>query len=190
MKNLFTVLMIVMLVFSAAAQDFKDMDASPMDAAYFPDRAAFRAFAKTEEEKKANEPKIRVIYSRPQKRERDVFGGLLKYGEVWRVGANEATEITFLQDVTIGDAKVSKGRYTIYAIPQESEWEVHFSNDNDRWGQYAYKPDESLVTKITVPTAKTSSTVEAFSIVFEAVEGGTHMVMGWDDTMVRVPIML
>lgn len=190
MKNLFVISAMCLIILGASAQEFPGMDASPMDAAYFPPRAAFRAFEKTDEAKKANEPKIRVIYSRPQKKEREVFGGLVKYGEVWRVGANEATEITFMQDATIGDAKVKAGRYTVYAIPQESEWEVHFSSDNDMWGQYAYKPDESLVTKITVPTAKTPSTLEALTIMFEAVDGGAHMIIGWEDTMVRVPIMM
>lgn len=190
MKKFFTLSVVALLVFAVNAQDFPDMDASPMDAAYFPARAAFRAFAKTDEEKAASQPVMRVVYSRPQKKDRVIFGELVKFGEVWRVGANEATEITFLQDVTIGDAKVTAGRYTIYAIPSESAWEVHFSNDNDRWGHYAYKPDESLVTKISVATAKTAETLEAFSVVFEAVDGGAHLVMGWEDTMVRVPIML
>ena len=181
---------ICLISFSANAQEFPEMDPSPMDAAYFPSRAAFRSFEKTDEAKKANEPKIRVIYSRPQKKDRVVFGGLVKYGEVWRAGANEATEILFMQDATIGGKKVKAGRYTVYAIPQESEWEVHFSSDNDTWGQYAYKPDASMVTKITVPTAKTPATLEGFTIMFEAVDGGAHMIMGWEDTMVRVPIMM
>lgn len=190
MKNFLTLCAIALMATSVQAQDFPDMDASPMDAAYFPARAAFRAFAKSDEEKKANEPLIKVVYSRPQKKDRVIFGELVKYGEVWRVGANEATEITFLQDVKIGDAKVMAGRYTVYAIPSASEWEVHFSNDNDRWGHYAYKADESLVTKITVPTSKTAETLEAFSVVFEAADGGAHLIMGWEDTMVRVPITL
>lgn len=182
--------MICLVAFGAQAQEFPGIDASPMDAAYFPSRAAFRAFAKTDEERNANEPKIRVVYSRPQKKERDVFGGLVKYGEVWRVGANESTEIQFFQSVTIGDTKLDAGRYTVYAVPTESEWEVHFSTDNDGWGHYAFKPEESTVAKITVPTAKTPSTVEAFTIMFEAVDDGAHMIMGWEDTMVRVPIKL
>lgn len=187
MKNVL-IAVFCFLILSAGAQKFPDMDASPMDAAYYPPRAAFRAFAKTDEERKANEPKIRVVYSRPQKNERQVFGELQKYGEVWRLGANEATEITFMQDVKIGDGTLKAGRYTMYAIPQADSWEVHFSTDNDGWGHYAYKPEESLVTKIKVATAKTESTVEAFSILFEEAEGGAHMIMAWDDTMVRLPI--
>ncbi|MFK7951955.1 MAG: DUF2911 domain-containing protein [Ekhidna sp.] len=188
MKKILLLSLVGLIALSSSAQEFPAIDKSPMDAAYFPPRAAFRAFAKTDEEKKANQPKIRVVYSRPQKNGRKVFGELEKFGAVWRLGANEATEITFMQDVKIGDNKVKAGRYTMYAIPQADSWEVHFSTDNDGWGHYAYKPEESMVTKIKVETAKTESTVEAFSILFEEVDGGAHMIMAWDDTMVRLPI--
>ncbi|MEM7299075.1 MAG: DUF2911 domain-containing protein, partial [Bacteroidota bacterium] len=148
----------------AFAQDFPKVDPSPMDAAYFPPRAAFRGFAKSEEEKKAAMPKIRVVYSRPQVKGRTVFGDLLKYGEMWRVGANESTEITFLSDVTIGGTSVKAGRYTLYAIPSESEWEIFISSDLDGWGHYTFKKDESTVASVKVPTEKTASTVEALGI--------------------------
>ncbi|WP_436514735.1 DUF2911 domain-containing protein [Ekhidna sp. To15] len=190
MKKLLVLVIACMAFTGADAQEFPELDASPMDAAYFPPRAAFRAFAKTDEERKANEPKIRVVYSRPQKNDRDVFGGLVKYGEVWRLGANESTEIQFYQAVTIGDAKLVPGRYTVYAVPSESDWEVHISTDNDGWGHYAFKPEESTVAKIKVPTQKAPSTLEAFTIMFEASDDGAHMIMGWEDTMVRVPIKM
>ena len=188
MKKVLLLFAICLMIGSASAQDFPKMDDSPMDVAYFPPRAAFRSFAKTEEAKQADMPKIRVTYSRPQKKGRDIFGSLQKFGEVWRVGANESTEILFFQDVKVGSSTLKAGRYTVYAIPQEKEWEVHFSTDNDGWGQYAYNPDKSMAAKISVPTEKTPSELEAFSIVFEAIEGGANMIMGWDDTMVRVPI--
>lgn len=188
MKKLILLAAICLFTVTASAQDFPKMDDSPLDIAYFPPRAAFRSFAKTEEARKADMPKIRVTYSRPQKKGRDIFGSLQKFGEVWRVGANESTEIMFFQDVKVGGTSIKAGRYTIYAIPQEREWEVHFSTDNDGWGQYAYDPTKSLVAKITVPTEKTPSTLEAFSIVFETIDGGANMILGWDDTMVRVPI--
>lgn len=190
MKKVVLLAIVCLLSGGTYAQEFPEMDASPMDAAYFPPRAAFRAFAKTDEEKLANEPKIRVIYSRPQKNDRDIFGGLQKYGEVWRLGANESTEIQFYQTATIGGTELKPGRYTIYAVPSETEWEVHFSTDNDGWGHYAFKPEESTVAKIKVATQKTPSTVEAFTIMFEAVDDGAHMIIGWEDTMVRVPIQM
>lgn len=165
------------------------MDASPMDAAYFPPRAAFRAFEKTDEAKKAAEPKIRVLYSRPQVKGRTVFGDMVKYGEVWRVGANESTEIMFFQDVKVDGTTLKAGRYTIYAVPQADKWEVHFSTDNDGWGQYAFKPEESTVAKITVPTAATAALVEGLAIMFEGVDDGAHLIVAWENTMVRVPIV-
>ena len=67
--------------------DFPTLDKSPLDLAYYPPRAAFRFFAKSDEERKADEPLIRVMYSRPQKKGREIFGGLEPYGKVWRAGA-------------------------------------------------------------------------------------------------------
>ena len=173
----------------AVSQEFPKMDNSPMDISYFPPRVAFRAFAKTEEEKSVK-PLIRVIYSRPQAKGRKVFTELEKPGNMWRVGANEATEVMFFQDVTIGETTVAAGRYTVYAMLGESEWTIYFSNDMDRWGHYAFKPENSSVAQITLPLEKTAETVEAMSIVFEAADPGAHMIIAWDDTMVRVPIGL
>ncbi|MFT4736986.1 MAG: hypothetical protein ACI8QD_000608 [Cyclobacteriaceae bacterium] len=183
--------LVTLLAFKPEAngQEFPAVDGSPMDMAYFPPRVAFRAFAKTDVEKSVV-PQIRVIYSRPQAKDRKVFTDLEKPGNMWRVGANEATEILFYQDVTIGDKTVKAGRYTIYAMLGESEWTIHFSNDLDRWGHYAFKPEESSLASITVPTAKTAETVESMSILFEAADPGAHMIIAWDDTMVRVPIGL
>ena len=173
----------------ASAQEFPELDGSPMDMAYYPSRVAFRAFAKTDAEKNAK-PIIRVIYSRPQAKGRAVFTELEKPGNIWRVGANESTEIMFFQDVTIDGEKVAAGRYTVYIELGENDWTVHFSTDTDGWGHYAFNPEESTVAKITVPKQKTESTVENMSIMFEEAEPGAHMIIGWDDTMVRVPIGL
>lgn len=188
MKNVILSALVVCLFASASyGQEFPKMDGSPLDAAYFPTRAAFRSFAKTDAERKAGEPIIRVLYSRPQKKGRNIFGDLQKYGEMWRIGANEATEILLFQDVKVGGTTLKAGRYTMYAMVQEKEWEIHFSTDNDGWGHYAFKPEETSVGSITVPTQATSGTVEALGIFFEKTEAGADMIIGWDDTMVRVP---
>ncbi|SER07147.1 DUF2911 domain-containing protein [Neolewinella agarilytica] len=173
------------------AQDFGDLDKSPLDAVYFPARAAFRAFAKTDSAALAMEPKIRVLYSRPYKKGRDVWGGdLAPYGEPYRLGANETTEIQFYAPVKIGDAIVPAGRYTIGAIPNADNWEVFFSLDVDGWGVYAYKPEHNIAT-ITVPTGKSDEVIENFSItLYEASAGVVHLKMGWDKTFAEVPIML
>jgi len=187
-KSIIILSLAVLTVFSTQAQEFPKLDASPMDMAYYPARAAFRSFAKTDEEKAAGQPKIRVIYSRPAAKGRKVFGDLEKYGNMWRMGANESTEILFYQDVTINGKKVVAGRYTLYAKLAEKEWTLYLSTDKDGWGHYAFNAEGSSVAEITVPTAKTKETVENVSILFEAADGGADMIIGWDDTMVRVPI--
>ena len=185
-----TILFCLALVVSAPlfSQDFPDLDKSPMDMAYFPSRAAFRAFGKTDAEKR--EPLIRVVYSRPQKNGRNIFGETVKFGELWRVGANESTEVMFFADATVDGTKLEKGRYTLVVVPSEDSWEVHFTTDLDGWGRYNFDPEKHTVAKITVPTEKTSGTVEALGVFFKEVDGGAHMVIGWDDTMVAVPISM
>ncbi|MEM6362635.1 MAG: DUF2911 domain-containing protein [Bacteroidota bacterium] len=189
-KTLLIVLMSTACLFmDANAQEFPKMDGSPMDIAYYPSRVAFRAFAKTDAEKNAK-PIIRVTYSRPQAKGRKVFTDLEKPGNIWRMGANESTEVMFFQDVTIDGKKVAAGRYTMYAQLGENDWTIHFSSDTDGWGHYAYKPEESMVATIKVEKQKTESTVENMSIMFEEADPGAHMIVAWDDTMVRVPIGL
>ncbi|MEN0005558.1 MAG: DUF2911 domain-containing protein [Bacteroidota bacterium] len=181
----------LLLTNTADAQDFDfpQVDKSPMDMSYYPDRAAFRNFAKTEAEKQANEPVIRAIYSRPSKKGRAIFGELEKFGTTWRVGANETTELKFFKDVTIGGTKVPAGTYTLFAVLGEKEWKVVLNTDLYGWGAYVY--DESKdVASITVPTETVKEPIEVFSIIFEKVDDGVHMIMGWDDTVVRVPIQL
>ena len=94
-----------------------EMDKSPMDMSYYPNR-----YPVLKIQDKITEPLVaRVIYSRPQRNDREIFGHLLEYGKVWRMGANEASEIEFYTDVKIGETKVKKGRYTMYCIPYEDK---------------------------------------------------------------------
>ncbi|MCB0581284.1 MAG: DUF2911 domain-containing protein [Phaeodactylibacter sp.] len=111
----------------------------------------------------------------------------MAYDKVWRLGANESTEIHFFEDVTINGTEVAAGRYTVYATPGEKEWEVSFNTDVDTWGAYAYNAEKN-VASITVPAETAEKAIEAFSITFEKAEDGAHMVMGWENTVVRVPI--
>src|SRR5436189_1509023 len=96
------------------------VDISPMDMSYFPVDYSQRKMAHNI----TTPPIIRVIYSRPHRQGRVIFGNLLKYGERWRLGANEATEIEFFQNVSIRGKKINTGRYIIYAIPNEQNWTI------------------------------------------------------------------
>lgn len=172
-----------------SAQDFPKADASIMDISYFPRRATMAAFAKSDEQRKSLAKKARVIYSRPAMKGREIFGELVPYEEVWRIGANESTEIMFFEDATVNGVTLPAGtRYTLHALPTDGEWTIYFSSDVDAWGSYAFKPEETTVAEITVPTQKTDENLELLGIYFEPTDEGAHMIIGWADTMVKVPI--
>ncbi|WP_235297097.1 DUF2911 domain-containing protein [Portibacter marinus] len=162
------------------------IDASPMDMAHYPRNSAFNNYAESEDKKA--DPIIQVIYSRPQKNDRDIFGGLLKEGEVWRIGANEATEVVFYKDVKIGEKELRRGRYAMFAELNGDTWDVIFSKDYPIWG--AANRDESKdVASVTVPVYQEDEVVEALAIIFEEKsETSADMIIGWDKTRATVPV--
>lgn len=159
------------------------LDKSPMDMAYFPNDYPI---LKTQN-KVTTPPVARVIYSRPQKDNRVIFGQLVEYGKVWRLGANEATEIEFFKDVTIGGKKVLKGRYTLYAIPTETKWTIILNKDMDTWGAFVYD-DKKDVLRTDVPVQTLSTPVDAFSINFDKSDTGMNLFIAWDNASVTLPI--
>ena len=105
------------------------------------------------------------------------------------MGANEATEIELYRDVKIRDKKLSKGRYTLYAIPTETQWTIIFNKDLDTWGAFKYD-DKKDVLRVDVPVQKNSPSSEAFTVMFNKSAAGADMVMAWEESMVTVPITL
>ena len=181
MKKLTIFLVLVLMIsFTSYAQSFRGLDKSPLDNAYFPDNFAH-------DRKSGDKAVIRVTYSRPQKKERKVFGGIVSYDEVWRTGANEATEIRLYQDVKFGDKMLKAGRYSLFTIPGEKEWTIIFNADLDYWGAYSYKP-ENDVLRISAQFEIIKESVEAFTIQFDKKDEGTAvMKFIWDKTLVEVP---
>lgn len=175
-RNLFTTMILTMLLVVSVntfAQDFPDLDKSPMDAATFPGNY------------KVSDKLIKVVYSRPQLNGR-TLAKLAPNDEVWRTGANEATEITLYQPMTFGTTKVKAGTYSLFTIPGEKEWTVILSSDLNVWGAYTYDKAND-VARITVPVQKAKKPIEAFSIVFEESKTGATMYLGWADVMIAVP---
>ena len=167
---------------AAIAIKLPQLDKSPMDMAYYPVNYPVLRI-----QDKANEPLVaRVIYSRPQKEGRAIFGGLVQYGEIWRFGANEATEIELYRDVKINNKKLAKGRYTLYAIPTEKEWTVIFNKDTDIWGAFKYD-EKKDVLRVTVPVQKAAEPVDMFSIAFAKASSGADMMIAWDEAFVTLP---
>jgi Protein of unknown function (DUF2911) len=81
---------------------------------------------------------VSISYSRPGVKGRKIWGGLVPYNKVWRMGANEATKVTFSTDVKVNSKKLKKGAYAFFAIPTEKEWILIFNNIHDQWGAFTY----------------------------------------------------
>ncbi len=182
MRSFFFVLLSACTLAVHAQFQITEPDKSPMDMSYFPQGYPILKFqTKTAPDK----PKARVIYSRPQKNGRIIFGDVVKYNEVWRLGANESTEIEFFKDVTIAKKKVLKGRYTLYCIPQSDKWTIILNKDVDSWGAFSYKKDLDVL-RADVPVAGLDAIVEYMTIVFD---NSGSLVMAWDKVKAVLPIV-
>jgi len=148
---------------------------------------------------------VKVTYSRPYVRGRDVFGDptdggayLVPFGELWRTGANEATEMTVTGPVLIAGKRLEAGTYSVFTVPGPSSWTVRFNTqlgmdgtgqfDADT-GQFTLSYDEAHdALVVEVPSGSLLKDVDQFTIALETAEGGTHMVLSWERTEVRIPI--
>lgn len=176
-------LLSMILVNAQSDPSTSSLDKSQMDMSYFP---ADYPVLKIQD--KAADPLVaRVIYSRPQKKGRKLFGSLVAYGQVWRLGANEATEIEFFRDVQVGGQKVKKGRYTLYALVDSDKWTFILNKETDTWGAFRYDIKKDVV-RTQVPVQKQATIAEAFSIDFQKTSTGADLVASWDDVLTRLPI--
>lgn len=132
---------------------------------------------------------VKIVYSRPHKRDRDIFGGLVPFDKVWRTGANAATEITTTEDIKLNGNDLKAGTYSLFTIPGEDEWTIIINSEVGQWGAYRYK-EENDVMRFTVPVEENDDEYEAFTIYLEGDSGTpryTLMIM-WDDVKVSFPV--
>lgn len=128
---------------------------------------------------------VKISYGQPSKRDREIFGKLVPYGEVWRTGANEATEITFAKNATFGGKPVKAGTYTLFTIPGETEWTFILNSSLKQWGAYKYNEIKGNdVLQVKVPSSSLSAPVEKLTITLPA----NKLVVEWDKTKVEVPV--
>src|SRR5689334_8994723 len=162
-KHMVTLFLAFCIGLTAFSQNkYPALDKSPMDASYYPVNYPILRI-----QDKVTEPLLaRVIYSRPQRNGRNVFGELVEYGKVWRLGANEATELELFRDAKVNGTKVKKGRYTLYCIPTPDNWTIILNKDTDIWGAFKYDMKKDVM-RTTVPVQRIAEGVEALSIVFE-----------------------
>lgn len=181
-KLLFIAFLFISVIGFAQTSTVVPMDKSPMDMSYYPVNYPILKI-----QDKVTEPLLaRVIYSRPQVNGRIIFGGLQKYGEVWRLGANEATEIEFFKEVKINNKKIKKGRYTLYAIPYVDKWVIILNKDTDIWGSFRYDSTKDVV-RISLPVTSTDF-AEDLTIYFEKTNTGANLNMVWDKAKVSLPV--
>lgn len=155
------------------SQNFPEMDESPMDL------AVARPY-------KNAKPYARVIYSRPQKKGRDIFGGLVPYGQIWRTGANEATELDIYTPLLLGKTILKPGTYTLYTIPEKNSWTIVINADTNVWGAFSYKKEKDVM-RIEIPSQRAAAPIELLSMIFKPTNDGTILLIGWDDRFVEIP---
>jgi hypothetical protein len=161
---------------------YAPVDISPMDMSYYP--VEYPKLKMTDSI--TTPPLARVIYSRPHLGGRQLFKDVLKHGEPWRLGANEATELELFKDVTVQGKKIRSGRYILYAIPDTNKWTIVINSNIDNWG---LKPNPSKdIARFEVPLARTANHLEYFTMVFEEKGNNVDLVMAWDNLETRLPI--
>ena len=165
------------------------IDKSPMDMIYFPDDYPKQKMITPD---LAN-PVARVIYSRPQKNGRNIFADssvtqnvIQQYGQEWRLGANEATEIEFFKPVSINGKTLATGRYIMYCIPYSDKWKIIFNENLYSWGLHIDKTKD--ITQIELPVIKNNIQIEYFTMLFQKSTYGCNLVMAWGDIKVVLPV--
>lgn len=181
MKKLLVFALFTMFAGKTMAQDIKfpAVDSSPADISYFPTNVA--------KAKDDSAPLIKVVYSRPSKKGREIFGVLEQFGKVWRVGANESTEIKFFKPAVIGGKRIKAGSYSLFAIPNKDIWTIIINKQTDKWGAFTYNQEKDLV-RVNVPVKALASTAESLCITFTTKEKGANLIIAWDKTYVELPI--
>lgn len=139
-----------------------------------------------------NDLVLDVVYNRPSKRGREIFGGLVPYKQVWRTGANEATTFKTNKPLKINSDSLPAGKYTLWTIPNDSTWDVMFNSKQYAWGvdteMRAMREPEFDIINITVPVQHVDKTIEQFTIGFDNTLDHLALTMAWDNTKIAVPI--
>ncbi len=129
-----------------------------------------------------------ITYARPSARGRDIFGGLVPYGEVWRTGANFATKISFNTPVKFEGKEIAAGSYALFTIPGRDQWTVILHKDKGEWGSYAYDAKDDIA-RVNVKPVALGQPVETFTIGFDALRSESAVLtLAWDKTLVPVKL--
>ena len=144
-------------------------------------------FAKIEQ--KVGLTDVTLEYSRPSMRGRTIFGDLVPYGKLWRLGANANTKITFSTDVAIGDYNLKAGTYAIYVTPDETTWNVVFYSDASNSGTPKEWDDAKVVAMLNADVYPMPMKIETFTMTFDDLSNSSATLgMLWEAVYVGVKI--
>ncbi|HKN24759.1 MAG TPA: DUF2911 domain-containing protein [Candidatus Acidoferrum sp.] len=131
---------------------------------------------------------ITIDYSSPRLKGRHVGQEIAPYGQVWRVGANEATTFVTTADITVGGTPVPAGNYTLFAIPNKDKWTLIISKKTGEWGTNYAGPSEDLA-RVDMKVSTLPSPVENFTISFDKSSNGGTLNMDWETTRASAAIV-
>jgi hypothetical protein len=135
-----------------------------------------------------NGKKIEIVYGRPYKKGRKIFGGLEPYGKVWRTGADEATTLETEGDIMLGSVHVPAGKYSLFTVPNEKEWTLVVNKTVNQWGAFKYDQAQDL-GRTPMKVTKANAPVEQFTINIESKGNQGTLKLSWDDTVATVAIV-
>ena len=134
---------------------------------------------------------VAVAYSRPGMRGREIFGELVPYGEIWRTGANNNTTISFDTPVQIDGQALPAGKYALYTIPGEDQWEVIFYEATNNWGVPQEWDEDKVALKASASVEELEEEVETFTISLGNLSSDSaDLEFLWEDTRVVLPVQV
>ncbi len=139
-------------------------------------------------EQKVGLTDLSIEYSRPGMRDREIFGKLVPFGELWRTGANANTKISFSDDVKIEGRDLKKGTYALYTIPNKDSWEILFYSDSNNWGTPEKWDDAKVALKATATVQQMPMPMESFTILIDELKNNSATLnIIWENTLVSLP---
>lgn len=135
---------------------------------------------------------LEVFYNRPYRKDREIFGKLVPYDEVWRTGANEATTFETSSDILVDGSLLKAGKYTLWSIPKQDSWKVIFNDQMYPWGidmnKKAYRDPQYDALVLERPVEKSADITEQFTISFEEAGDFVSMELAWNQVKIEIPI--
>lgn len=118
--------------------------------------------------------KVNIVYGSPSVKGREVWGGLVPFGKVWRTGANEATTIEFSKAVEVEGEKLAAGKYGLFTIVNADECTIIFNSVHDQWGAYEYDSAKDVL-RVSVMAKKETTNTEAMEFAVD----GSDVILKW-----------